>query len=473
MTDLYKLTATQVVGMLKRKDVSPLELVEASIARIEATDGKLNAMVTRCFDRARDHAKRLMTAPLQNPPSNFLYGLPIAAKDNLDVAGVRSTSGSRIYKDRVPAESDIVTQRLEAAGAIIMGKANMPEFAAGGNTFNDVFGATRNPWDTRTTPGGSSGGSAAALAAGQVWLATGGDFGGSIRQPASFASVTGLRPSPGMVAKIQKQAFNPLSVEGPMARTVADTALFFDVEAQPHPLDPLSQTGPHPGFAAAAAKPRKPLRVAYSDDLGVARVVHPEVRQLCRAAAQRLAGEGVVVEEAHPNLADAEKTFLALRGAVFIARHAALIEKHRELYKPEIIRNTEFGLSLSTRDLVEAEIAQGEIVRRVARFFDNYDLLLCPVVACPPFDVNERYPREVEGVRFEGYMEWLILTYAITVTAHPSMSLPCGFTRNGLPVGLQVVGKPRGEAALLSHAAYIEALLGVAGKTPIDPIDKS
>ena len=231
MKDLYKLSATEAVALLKKREVSPLELVEASIARIEATDPKLNAMVTRCYDRARDHARRLAQEKTQERPASFLYGLPIAAKDNLAVAGVRTTQGSKIYADHIPKESDLSIKRLEANGAIIMGKANMPEFAAGGNSFNDVFGVTRNPWDTRTTPGGSSGGSAAALAAGQVWLATGGDFGGSIRQPASFSSVTGLRPSPGMVAKIQKQPFNPLSVEGPMARTVADVALMFDAEA--------------------------------------------------------------------------------------------------------------------------------------------------------------------------------------------------------------------------------------------------
>jgi amidase len=223
----------------------------------------------------------------RSSPANFLYGLPIAAKDNLDVAGVRSTFGSKIHADRIAPESDLIVQRLEDNGAIIMGKSNMPEFAAGGNSFNDVFGATRNPWDTRTTPGGSSGGSAAALAAGQVWLATGGDFGGSIRQPASFSSVTGLRPSPGMVPKIQKLPFNPLSVEGPMARTVADVALMFDAQAGFHPQDPLSQVGPHPSFSAAAARPRKPTRIAFSADLGIAPVMDDDVRAICRVAAEK------------------------------------------------------------------------------------------------------------------------------------------------------------------------------------------
>jgi amidase len=466
---LYQLSATEAVRLLRRREVSPRELVDAAAARIEETNPRINAIVTLCLERAREHARRLEGEPPADPPPGFLHGLPVAIKDNLDVAGVRTTSGSRIYAQRVPSESDIVVKRLEANGAIVIGKTNMPEFAAGGNTFNEVFGATRNPWDTRRSAGGSSGGAAAALAAGQVWLASGGDFGGSIRQPASFCSVTGLRPSPGMVAKLQKQPFNPLSVEGPMARTVADCALMLDAEAGFHPLDPLSRAGPHPGFAALAARPARPKRVAFSTDLGIARAVDREVREICEQAVRRLARDGVTVEENCPDLSDAEATFRTLRGAVFIARHAQLMEKHRDLYKPEIIENTEFGLKLRAADVVAAEIAQGEIIRRVARFFEDYELLLCPVVACPPFDVNLRYPTEIEGVRFEGYMDWLVLTCAITVTACPAFSLPCGFTRSGLPVGLQVVGRPRGEAALFPAAAYLEQLFDVARLTPIDP----
>ena len=470
MQELWKLPATKIVGLLKRKKVSPLELIDAAEARIAATNPKINAFVTLCYDRAREHARRLMKKkPAGKLPPHYLYGLPIGVKDGTDVAGVRCTSGSRIYADRIAPASDVIVQRLEANGAIVIGKTNLPEFAAGGNTFNDVFGATLNPWDMRMTSSGSSGGSAAALASGQVWLATGGDFGGSIRTPSSYCSTTGLRPSPGMVPRTSRQPFNPLSVEGPMARNVADTALMFDVEAGWHPLDPLSQVGPHPVFSAAAARPRKPQRVAVSADLGIARVVGREVRRVCKSAAEKLAHDGVRVEEAHPDLSDAEKTFLALRGAVFIGRHADLLKKHRHLYKQEIIDNTEFGLRLRPEEIVAAEIAQGELIRRTAKWFENYDLLVCPAVTCPPFDVNQRYPAEVDGVPFEGYMGWLILTYAITVTACPVVSLPGGFTTTGLPIGLQLVGPPRSEARLLAMASYMESLLDVTPKTPIDP----
>jgi amidase len=469
MRDLCRLTAREAVTLLKKREVAPRELVDAAAARIEATNARINAMVTLCLERARDHAVRLEKLDRSNLPPHFLYGLPIGVKDNTDVAGVRCTSGSRIHAERIAPANDVVVDRLEANGAIVIGKTNLPEFAAGGNTFNDVFGATRNPWDTRMSASGSSGGSAAALAAGQVWLATGGDFGGSIRTPASYCSITGLRPSAGMIPRVQRQPFNPLSVEGPMARNVADMALMFDAEAGWHPLDPLSQSGPHPSFAAAAGRPRKPRRVAFSADLGIARAVHREVRALCQAAAEKLARDGIVVDEAHPDLAHAEETFHTLRGAVFIARHAALLEKHRHLYKPEIIENTEFGLRLKPRQIVEAEMAQGDLIRRVARFFDDYDVLLCPAVTCPPFDVDMRYPTEVEGVHFEGYMGFLVLSAAVTLTACPVVALPCGFTAAGLPVGLQVIGKSRSEEALVSAAAYLESLFGVAGLTPIDP----
>ncbi len=469
MSELWRLSAVEAVRLLKRREVSPLELIDACAARVESTNPKINALVTLCYDRAREHARRIMSERRAEPPPHYLHGLPIAVKDGTDVAGVRCTSGSRIYADRIAPSSDLVVQRLEANGAVVIGKSNLPEFAAGGNTFNDVFGATLNPWDVRTTSSGSSGGSAAALAAGQVWLATGGDFGGSIRTPSSYCSTTGLRPSPGMVPRTSRQPFNPLSVEGPMARDVADTALMFDAEAGWHPLDPLSQVGPHPGFAEAAARPRKPGRVAFSTDLGIARAVDREVRAACRAAAERLARDGVVVEEAYPDLSDAERIFLTLRGAVFVGRHAQLMEKHRHLYKPEIIENTEFGLKLTPREIVEAEIAQGELIRRTAKWFGNYDLLICPAVTCPPFDVNRRYVEEVDGVRFEGYMGWLALTLGITVTACPVIALPGGFTASGLPIGLQLVGPPRSEAKLFAMASYLEMLVGVKPKTPIDP----
>ena len=470
MNELCKLSATAVVALLKQGKVSPLELIDAAAARIAETEPALNALPTLCLDRARDHAKRLLQNPPKAPPAHFLHGLPIAVKDNTDVKGVRCTSGSRIYADRIATESDIIVERLEEHGALVVAKSNLPEFAAGGNTFNEVFGVTRNPWDTRMTPSGSSGGAAAALASGQVWLATGGDFGGSIRTPSSYCSTVGLRPTPGMVPRAQKQPYSALSVEGPMARNVADCALMFECEAGAHQLDPMSRPLESGSYIAAAARPQKPQRVAYSVDLGVTPVVHRDTRAVVEAAAKKIAGDGVIVEEVHPDLSDAVKNFMVLRGAIYIARVAPLMEKYRHLLKPEVIGNTEFGLSLKLSDVDAAEIAQGEIVRRMAKFFETYDLLIAPAVMCPPFPVETRYIAELDGVKLDGYMGWLSLTCALSITSCPILALPGGFTPDGLPVGLQVAGPLRSEAKLFSHGAYLEQLLGYLERLPIEPI---
>ncbi len=468
MHEFIKWTASEAVARLRSGEVSPLDLIDAAERRIADTNPQINAMVTLCVGRAREQARQLMNEPRANRPAGFLHGLPIAVKDNTDVEGLRCTSGSKVFENRIAPASDPVVKRLEAHGAIVIGKTNLPEFAAGGNTFNDVFGATRNPWDLRMSASGSSGGSAAALAAGQVWLATGNDFGGSIRTPAAFCGVSGLRPSPGMVARLQKQPFNPLSVEGPMARTVADVALMFDAEAGFDARDPLSPRDPLPSFAQCALRPQKPRRIAVSADLGIAPVVDREVRAMIDSVADRLAGEGVIVEAAHPDLRDAARHFLTLRGAVYIARIAPLLEQHRHLLKPEVIENTEFGLGLKLEQVVAAEIAQGEIIRRCAAFFGEYDALVCPATLCPPFPVELRYPQSWDGVAFEGYMGWLVLTCAVTMTACPVLALPGGFTSGGLPLGLQMVGRPRGEAALFAQGAWLEQLLA-ADPGPVDP----
>lgn len=466
MDELCRLSATAAVDLLRKGKVSPLELIDAAATRIAEVEPQLNALPTLCLDRAREHARRLPRPP-PDAPRHHLHGLPIAVKDNVDVEGVRSTLGSPIFADRIAPQSDIVVQRLEACGGLVVAKSNVPEFAAGGTTFNEVFGVTRNPWDTAYTPGGSSGGSAAALAAGEVWLATGNDFGGSIRLPASFCSLVGLRPTAGVVPRVQKQPYSALNVEGPLARTVADCALMLECEAGPHRLDPLSAPVAHGSFMDAAARPRRPARVAFSLDLGIAPVVDPEVARICVAAVRKLEGEGCVVEEACPDLHEAEKTFHTLRGAAFVANLAPLLGQHRAALKPEVIANAEFGLSLSAEEVVRAEVAQGEIIRRMAEFFERYDALICPVALCLPIKADERYLTSLHGVTFDSYLGWAVMTCVISVTGCPVLALPCGFTAGGLPVGVQIVGRPRSEAALLSMGAYLERLLEVSPATPV------
>jgi len=456
------LSATAAVTALRAGEVHPRELVEASLRRIELVDPDLNALPTVCAERALDAAALV-------PADAPLAGLPFAVKDLTDVAGVRTTYGSPIFADHVPDRSNILVERLERRGGIVVAKSNTPEFGAGGNTFNEVFGDTRNPWDTSRTCGGSSGGSAAALASGQVWLATGSDLGGSLRTPAGFCGVVGLRPCPGRVARGPEQLpFDTLSVEGPMGRTVADAALMLDAMAGSHPLDPLSLEAPSRPFAEAAAEPALPSRVAFSPDLGITPVA-PEVREACELAVRQLAGAGVEVELVHPDLADAPEAFQVLRAAGFVAGLGPLLETHRDQLKPDVIWNIERGLRLDAERVGWAERARGQIQQRLAAFLEQHQLLLCPSACVAPFDVAVRWLREIDGVQLDDYVEWLRITSSITLSACPVVAMPCGLTVDGLPVGLQFVGRPHGEWALLRAAAAAEQVFGMAGRVPLVP----
>ncbi len=469
MNDLTRLPAREVLKLLIRREVSPLDLIDVALQRIEETDGSINALPTLCIERARDHAKRLITKKIDDAPRRYLYGLPIAVKDLTNVAGVRTTMGSPIYAENIPARSSYSVEMLEAKGAIVLAKSNTPEFGAGANTFNEVFGKTLNPWDTRTTCGGSSGGSAAALAAGQVWLATGSDLGGSLRIPASYCSVVGLRPSPGRVPQGPKDfPFWTLGVEGPMGRTVGDAALMLDAESGFHPEDPISYPPPMEPYVDSVDHPTPPGRVAFSPDLGIA-PLDPEVKSICTRAAGLFETMGATVEEATIDLHDAEDIFQTLRAAQFAASMAPLLRDHREQLKPEIVWNIEKGLSLTPEQVSMAERARGALIRRTTEFFSQHDLLLCPTVVVPPFDVDVRYVTVVDDVILESYVGWLILTFALTLTACPSISVPCGFTQGGLPVGLQILAPPRGEAQLISAAALFEEAANLAERVPLDP----
>ncbi len=469
MNQLINLTARQAVHELRRGAVSPMELIDAAIERIEETDDALNALPTLCAERARDRASRLSIPSPQDEPRGFLHGLPIAIKDLKDVEGVRSTRGSPIFSDHVPDRSDLLVTNLESKGAVVLAKSNTPEFGAGANTFNEVFGKTRNPWNTAMTCGGSSGGSAAALAAGQVWLASGSDLGGSLRIPASFCSVVGLRPTPGRVAHGPKaDPFGTLPVEGPMGRSVGDVALMLDTMSGVHPADPLSISAPETSFTSWVDNPIAPKKIAYSPDLGIT-TVDPEVEQICKHALSHFRDIGAEVEDASIDLGDAEWVFQALRGAQYVASFQPLIREHRALLKEEIIWNIEHGLSLTPEDIGRAELERGAIINRTAEFFRKYELLVCPAVLSPPFDVDIRYLTEVEGRSFPTYISWLIMTFALTLTGCPAISVPCGFTRSGLPVGLQIMAPWREEGFLLGASALFEQARGIADMTPISP----
>jgi amidase len=468
---LIRATACAIVDRLNAGDITPLELLDVLERRISEVDAKVNALPILCFDRARAQARALM----QKPPGGrgLLAGMPIPIKDLTNVAGVRTTQGSPIYKDNVATQSDILVERLEANGAVIYAKSNTPEFGAGANTFNEVFGATRNPWDLSRSAAGSSGGAAVALATGTAWLAHGSDMGGSLRNPASFCGVVGLRPSIGRVAhspafKIDRN----LTVHGPMARDVEDLALLLDAMSGEHPADPLSLPALASSFLSAARSGRAPRRVAFSADLGIT-PVDPEVAAITRKAALRFAEAGAIVEEAHPDLREAHQCFHVLRAFDFAVSKASLLRSHRGQLKPEVIWNIEEGLKLSVEQLERAEAQRVAMTARTLEFFKTYDLLLAPATIVPPFPIEKRYVAECAGKTFDNYVEWLGIVYAITLVCCPALSLPCGFTASGLPVGLQMVAPPRGEAQLLAGASVLEDIMGLRGTTPIDPMPPS
>jgi amidase len=469
--ELISLTAREAVARLIKKDISPLDLLDAAERRIAAVEAHINALPTLCFDRARGQAKRLQKgwAPDAERESGWLAGLPIAIKDLVDVSGVRTTYGSPIFADHVPEASHPLVTRIERKGGLVIGKSNTPEFGAGGSTFNEVFGKTRNPWNTSLTPGGSTGGGAAALAAGEVWLAHGSDHGGSLRRPATYCSVVGLRPSPGRVTRgTVDNLFSPLSVQGPMARNVPDVALFLDTMAGFCPLDPLTFDAPAESFSAAVARPSRPRRIAFAGTIGGS-PVDRETGDICRSAMRHFESLGAIVEEIEFDIDGLEETFLALRSQQFVVDRELQLETHRDAIKPDIIWNTELGLKQTTRTLAKAERARATLYRQFAELFEDYDLLVTPGANTPAFDVDLRHPEAIGGVKLEHYMAASLLTAAVTLSASPALSLPCGFDQYDRPVGLQLVGRPRGEAALLATGALYEMETGLASLVPIEP----
>lgn len=461
-------TATEIRDLLAKDEVSPLDLLDSLETRIAAVEPKINALPTLCFERARDAAKALMEKPKEE--RGTLMGIPVAIKDLEEVKGVRTTFGSPIFADHIPDKSDLVVQTLEKNGGVVYAKANTPEFGAGGNTFNEVLGTTLNPWNQERSVAGSSGGSAAALASGTAWLAQGSDTGGSLRNPASFCSIVGLRPSPGRVARGPGGLpFSNLPVAGPMARNVADVALMLDAMSGEHRRDPISLASPLESFSDAVKAQRLPKRVAFSRDLGCT-PVDPEVAKICEEAALRFESLGVKVEEAHPDFHDVQDIFQALRAEAFYMTKRKLLEEHRDKLKPEVVWNIEKALDYSIEDFTRVQLARGAYIQRAVDFFETYDLLLSPATCVAPYPVEQRYVEECDGHKFDNYVEWLTIAYAITLTGFPALSMPAGFTSEGLPVGLQVVAGPRGEGFLLSASALLEVALGHATAVPIDPI---
>jgi len=459
MTELWRLSATEAVTLLRRGEVTPLEMVDAAASRIEAVEPKINALPIRFIDVARKQAKTFRRENHDYP--GWLAGLPIAVKDYNDVGGQLTTYGTPIFAQNIAQRDDRTIAVLRGNGAIPLAKSNVPEFA-GSHTFNPVWGVTRNPWNEGYTVGGSSGGAAATLAAHEVWLANGSCLGGSLRIPASFCGIVGMRPSPGIVPRGDGlPAFDTLWVDGPMARNVSDLALMLDAMTAVTEHDPLSRAVPVGGYQAAMAAGRPPRRVGFTADLGL-RSIDPHVAEICRAAAQKLTGLNANVEQATPDFSGGIDCFQVLRALLFADVRGELLPAERERINPDIVWNIEKGLALTAAEIVPAMRIRHQIYHNVAQFFERYDLLVCPTVAVPPFPVEQRFPTEIAGEKLTTYIDWMFLTFVLTLTSCPIVSLPCGLTRDGLPVGLQLVGRPHGDAELLGFARLAEPVFEFA-----------
>jgi amidase len=451
------MTARALRDMLAARQLSAVEVLSAHLRQIELLNPQLNAIVTLEADAAMRTARELDRQP---GPIGPLHGLPAAIKDLVETAGMRTTYGSRIYADHVPAGDALIVQRLRAAGAVVLGKTNTPEFGAGSQTFNDVFGPTRNPWSPELTAGGSSGGAAAALAAGMVPLADGSDLGGSLRNPAAFCGVVGLRPAPGRVPDLGGGLWDPHSVLGPMARTVDDAALMLSVIAGPDMGAPLSlQESPLP-FARITPSDLNHLRIAWSHTLG-GLPIHPDIAVTLDAARRKLIGLGCEVDEVEPDLSGADEVFETLRAVAMLASCGEDANAHPQLVKPEIHDELRWAGALRADDLVHALELRDRLYVRVVSFLARYDVIAAPVTQIPPFDVETRWPSSIGGVAMDRYYTWMRSCSRISATTLPALSLPAGLSPGGLPVGLQLIGRPQGELALLRHAAAVEEVLGV------------
>jgi amidase len=458
---LFELNAVELARLLRSGELSAREVTMAHLARIEAVNPKLNAVVTLAPEHAMAAADAADAARARGDALGPLHGLPVLHKDLQPTRGIRTTWGSPIFRDFIPASDSLLVRRMRGAGAIALGKTNTPEFGAGSQTYNAVFGATRNPWDSTKTCGGSSGGSAVALASGMACLADGSDLGGSLRNPAAFCGVVGLRPSPGRVpAWPVSLAWSPLSVEGPMARTVADLALFLAAIAGPDAHAPLSISESGAPFAQPLGRDWHGVRIAWWTDLGGLPFEAP-LRELVNAQRALFESMGCIVEEAEPDWSHVDATFRTLRAWGRLLELQALRGQHAALINAPILAEMDAAARLTAHDLGVAHVRQTEIYQRMRRFMQRYEFFVLPVTQVLPFDLTQAYPTEIAGTPMETYIDWMKSCYYISMTACPAISIPCGFTAGGLPVGLQIVARHRDELGLLQLAHAFEQAAGI------------
>jgi len=451
-TELCYTGARKLARMIRARKVSATEVMRAFIARIERVNPKVNAIVTFLPEEALKKAKAFD----RKPAAGALAGLPVAHKDIVPTKGIRTTYGSPIYADYVPDHDHAIVERVRAAGAILLGKTNTPEFAVGAQTFNPVFGATRNPYDRTKTSGGSSGGAAVAVACGMLPFADGSDLGSSLRNPGSFCNVVGFRPTPGRVPNWPfPNAWDTLWSVGPIARTVEDAALLFSAMAGPDPRVPTTHAEPGKVFARPLGRSFRKVRVAWSRDLG-GLPVDARVTRALEAQRAVFVSLGCIVEEAEPDLSEADEAFQVQRAVGFVEAYGELMKTERARMKDTVVWNIEQGLGMDAARIANANVLRSRVFQAMRSFLERYEFLLLPTVQVPPFPVDQPYVTEINGVKLANYMEWMKSTYLITATSHPAISVPAGFTEEGLPVGLQIVGRYRDDFGVLQLAHAFE-----------------
>jgi len=438
----------------------------AYLAQIDRINPKVNAIVTLLPDQAMEQADAADEALARGEEVGPLHGLPIAYKDLTPTQGIRTTFGSPIYADFVPDHDALIVERLKNEGAITVGKTNTPEFGAGSQTYNEVFGETLNPYDTSKTCGGSSGGAAVALACGMLPIADGSDMGGSLRNPASFCNVVGFRTSPGRVPKWPTlSGWSPLSVAGPMARTVEDAAFLLSVMAGPDPRSPIAIAEPGSLFRRPLERDFTGVRIGWSRDLGEL-PVDPRVTAAIDGQRHVFESLGCVIEDGEPDFADADEVFKVWRAWHFELSYAELLKTHRRQIKETVIWNVEEGMKLRGPQIGQAEIKRTELYHRVREFMETREFLILPVSQVPPFDVSQRYVTEIAGTTMETYIDWMKSCYYVSVLGLPAISVPCGFTPEGLPVGVQIVGRHRDDLGVLQLAHAFEQATGFWKQRP-------
>ncbi len=474
MSEPCDLSAVEARRLIAAKALSPVELTKSCLERIAGTNAALNAMVAIDEDAALDAAKNAEQAVMHGEPLGELHGLPLGVKDLQATAGLRTTYGSLIYEHNVPEEDETTVANLRDEGAIILGKTNTPEFGAGANTRNRVYGATGNPFDPAKTCAGSSGGSAVVLAVGQVPIATGSDYGGSLRTPAAYCGIVGFRPSPGVVPGPDRAALlSPFAVNGPMGRTVADMHLLLKSQIDIDKHDPFSGDDVMRIPDQLSGIDLSGLNIAYSEDLGIAPVDN-DIRKVFQSRVNSFSHVFATATESHPDLAHAHDIFEIQRGINFASAHMDRLANHRELLDRNVIDNTERGLALTAKEVAWAQVEQAKLYHRYVEFFDDFDILICPTASVSPFPHDQLFVEEINGEKMPTYMRWLALAYGLTVGLPSVVSLPCGVDHRGMPFGIQVAG-PNGSDALVLEVAYaLEQVLAANAETrrPIPDLAK-